>query len=237
MKTLDRLVAPFEVKELDEDARTFTGYAAAWSLDLGDDRIHQGAFKESIAAWRKSKQAMPLINSHHYFDINSVIGQLLDAEEDDVGLLTKWEVIDGKDGDAVLTRLRPSRRTGRAPLGSMSMGYEAQKFDFEDSDASTYGQIRNLRKVALKEVSLVIFPMNPDATIDVSSVKLQMKHASAEAIAEVRSFLDEIANAEVVDLTDEPPDPAAETSAWATPGDTPLDRLKVQRLLTRHRAV
>lgn len=244
MTVIERIVTAFEVKELDEDARTFQGYASTWDLDLGDDRIHKGAFRDSIAAWRKGKKAMPLLNSHNHFDINSIVGQMIDAKEDTRGLLTGWEVIDGKDGDDVIIRLRPSHRTGRAPLGAMSIGYEAQKYDYEDDDAAKSGQIRNLWRVGLKEVSLVIFPMNPAAEVDVGSVKMQMKHASAETLDEVRSFLDGLANGATVDGEHEnnedgetPPVAGNEKSAWATPGDTPLDRIMIKRMLTRSRAL
>lgn len=234
---MERFTTAFQVKTLDEDARTFEGYASTWDLDLGDDRIHKGAFKDSIAEWRAGSLAMPLLNSHDHYDINAVIGQMVDAKEDAKGLLTKWEVIDGKDGDAVLSRLRPSRRTGRPPVGSMSIGYEAQKFDYEDDPSAKSGQVRNLRRIGLKETSLVIFPMNPGATIDVGSVKMQLKHATAETIADVRSFLDEIEHTEEGVVEEQAVPDGAEKSAWATPGDTPLDRLKVQRMLTRSRAL
>jgi hypothetical protein len=55
----------------------------------------------------------------------------------------------------------------------MSIGYEPQQFSFEQPEGteSFFDRIRILSKVALKEVSLVLFPMNPGAAIDPSTVK------------------------------------------------------------------
>lgn len=172
--TKNRLVVAFQIKadDVDEEERTFEGLAAVYDLDLGGDVIHKGAFKKTLSTWKKSGEAMPLLNSHDHYDIFSSIGQLIEAEERPEGLWTKWEVIEGTDGDRVLSRIRPSKRTKRAVVGKMSIGYEPLKFDFEQSEGDgPFDRIRNLREVNLKEVSLVLFPMAPGASIDVSSVK------------------------------------------------------------------
>ena len=171
-----RFIVPFAIKaeSIDAAARTFEGLASVWGQDLGDDVMHKGAFATTIKDWKKSGDALPLLNSHDHYNIMSAIGQLLDAKETVDGLWTKWEVVDGPDGDAVLTRLRPSARTGRAPVSKMSIGYEPMKFDMEQSDAARFGTLRNLREVKLVETSLVLFPMTPGASINVQSVKAFM---------------------------------------------------------------
>jgi HK97 family phage prohead protease len=228
----DKLVAPFQVKAVDDEERTFEGYASTWDLDLGDDVIHEGAFKETLAEWRKSGKAMPLLNSHNYFDIMSGVGQMLDAKEDKRGLWTKWEVIDGPDGDAVLSRMRPSRRTGKAVIGSMSIGYAALKWDEEERSDSRYGVVRNLHKVALKEVSLVLFPMNPGATIDAASVK------SALASGDVPEDVLEAIRHAAPDLVPEGKQEEGSASLdWDTPGNTPLDLIRLQRIRSRSLAL
>lgn len=240
---MGRIVVPFEVKEVDPGSRTFEGLASTWDLDLGDDVIHRGAFKDTLAAWRKSPNALPLLNSHDQWNIFSALGQMVDARETTKGLLSQWEVIDGPDGDAALTRLRPSKRTGRAVIGSMSIGYIPIKFDFEDSDDSRYGQIRNLRKVDLKEVSLVIFPMNPEAVINAESVKLYLEHANADVRKAMRGTLAELVSAcegKACGCSHEP-SPSKEVTgaspAWDVPGDTPLDLLKARRIASRTQAL
>lgn len=230
---LNRLVVPFEVKAAatDDSARTFEGILAVWDKDLGDDIIHKGAFKKTIAAWKKSKDALPLVNSHDHFDIFAAIGQALELEETDDGLWSKWEVIEGEDGDRVLARLRPSARTKRAVIGKMSIGYEPVKFDYERSDEARFGQIRHLREVDLKEGSLVMFPMAPGAVIDARSVKSFLDLAartepsalSAETKTDLRKLAARIGNLLSPNRKDEPPAPSPEppTPAPAAPPATP----------------
>lgn len=227
-----KIVAPFEVKAVDDDERTFEGYASTWDLDLGDDVIHRGAFKDTLGEWEQSGNAMPLLNSHNYFDIMSGVGQMIAAKEDKKGLWTKWEVIDGPDGDAVLARMRPSRRTGKAVIGSMSIGYVPTKFDFEESEQSAYGQIRNLRKVSLREVSLVLFPMNPKATIDVATVKSAIARGDVpeDVVAGLKLALPDLQDAGQQDE-------GKGDLEWDTPGNTPLDLLRLRRLRSRSLAL
>jgi HK97 family phage prohead protease len=172
---LSRITVPFEVKAdtVKTDERTFEGLAAVWTLDLGNDIIKKGAFITTIATWKKSRDAIPLLNSHGHYDVFSALGQMLEAEETKDGLWTKWEVVEGLDGDKTLARLRPSKRTGRPIVGKMSIGYEPVKYSYEQPEGNTnpWDRIRNLEEVKLKEVSLVMFPMAPGASVDASTVK------------------------------------------------------------------
>lgn len=173
-KTLARVVVPFSIKaNVDPKSRTFEGLAATWDLDLGNDIIQKGAFKKTIGDWKKSGDALPLLNSHDHFDIMSALGQLIDAKETTDGLWTKWEVMDGPEGDAVLNRLRASPTTGRPLISKMSIGFNPTKFSFEQPEGtdSFWDRIRHIQEADLKEVSLVLFPMQPGASIDASSVK------------------------------------------------------------------
>lgn len=169
---LNRIVVGLSVKaeDIDEEKRTFEGLLSVWGPDLGDDVMHKGAFKKTLSEWKKSTDAIPLLNSHNHFDVLSSFGQLVEAKETDEGLWTKWEVIPGADGDRILDRIRPGSN-GRAPVSKMSIGYEPTKFDFEQSDRARFGRLRNLREVNLKEGSLVLFPMAPGARVDTSTVK------------------------------------------------------------------
>lgn len=169
---MQRIVVGLSVKaeDIDVDSRTFEGLLSVWGPDLGDDVMHRGAFKKTLAEWKKSRDAIPLLNSHNHFDVLSSFGQLIEAKETDDGLWTKWEVIPGADGDRILDRIRPGSN-GRAPVSKMSIGYEPMKFDFEQSDSARFGRLRNLREVNLKEGSLVLFPMAPGARVDTSTVK------------------------------------------------------------------
>ena len=164
-KTETKALTRFEVKALDDEARTFEGLASTWEQDLGGDVIHQGAFKRTLDHWRKSGRAIPLIDQHNYGSVRSVVGKLLDATETDAGLETKWEVIDGPDGDEILRRLKGGYVDG------LSIGYRAIKTDEPSEDEMRAGVWRHLKEVELKEVSVVIWGMNPDALVDTDTVK------------------------------------------------------------------
>lgn len=174
---LTRIVFPFEIKAVADanaaEPHTFEGHAATWDQDLGNDVIHKGAFVPTIKEWKKSGEAIPLLNSHDHFDIFSTLGQALDMKEDTTGLWMKFEVLDGPEGDAVMRRLRPMQLSKRPLVTKMSIGFEPTKFDFEQPEGSSsfWDRIRHIREAKLHEVSLVLFPMNPQASIDVTSVK------------------------------------------------------------------
>jgi len=156
------LVRPFEVKELDEAKRRFTGHAAAFSLDLGGDVILPGAFKRTLSDWKraKAKRIIYLIDSHNYGSIRSVVGKLVDAEEDDAGLVETNEVLDGPDGDEVW------RRVAGGFVNGMSIGYTPILTQNPTTEQQQQGIRRLLKEIRLEENSLVIWPMNPDARVD-----------------------------------------------------------------------
>jgi hypothetical protein len=99
-----RLAVPFEVKEMDDESRTFSGLASTWDMDLGGDVIRKGAFKRTVGHWKKGKRPLPLVDQHRYDSVRDVVGKLVEAEETDAGLDTTWQVIDGPD--------RPRRSVG-----------------------------------------------------------------------------------------------------------------------------
>lgn len=228
----NRLVVKFAVKadSIDEDERTFEGLASVWGKDLGDDVMHKGAFKKTIKEWKGGSESIPLLNSHNHWDVLSALGQLVDAKETDEGLWTKWEVIPGPDGDRVLDRIRPGSN-GRSPVGKMSIGFEPMKIDFEKDETARFGQVRNLREVGLKEVSLVLFPMAPGASIDAASVKSFLEDASVvkpdevddETKAELRKLASRIG---VLLAGKKAPAQPAEPSAPATEPKTPATPAK-----------
>jgi HK97 family phage prohead protease len=184
-KRLGRLVVPFQLKAMapaeSGKPHTFEGLAATWDKDLGNDIIHRGAFKDTLAEWKAGPDAIPLLNSHNQYDVLAGIGQLTEGKETKDGLWTKWELLPGPEGDAYAARMQPSATTGKPIVGKMSIGYEPVEFKFEQPEGTTsyWDQIRHLTKVALKEVSLVLFPMNPNAAIDAATVKSMLLSADA----------------------------------------------------------
>lgn len=186
-KKLSMMVGDFEVKAIDRKARTFEGDLSTSHLDLGNgweqDIVWPGAFKNTIDHFRNADDPyIPLLDSHDTWSIFSVFGHALELEENltgetlsydledgeklvvpEMNLRTKWSVIDGADGDRVLDRLRPGS------VRKMSMGYRPKEWD--QQTLATGGTVRNLREVALREGSLVVFGMNPEAEVDLGTVK------------------------------------------------------------------
>jgi HK97 family phage prohead protease len=182
-----RIVGEFAIKAKDEQARTFSGTLSTSHIDEGGwlyrDIVWPGAFKRTLDHFRGAKDGyIPLVDSHDYSSIFNVYGHMLDGQEvltgktlvyeiEDGGTLvvpemlldTKWQVIDGTDGDRLLDRLRPGS------VRKMSMGYDAQREDFVQLKG--YGKVRNLRELKLGEGSLVVFPMNHNADVQTESVK------------------------------------------------------------------
>jgi HK97 family phage prohead protease len=159
MKALTRKLVPFEVKAIQEVDRTFEGIFAAFTLDLGGDVIHPGAFTKTLSFWSAQPTSVPLLDQHNKQSIHDVLGSMVEAEEKSDGVWGRFEVDEGPEGDKLIRHLKRGR------LGGLSIGYEAVAPE-RDSKG-----IRHLKEIKLHEVSAVIWPMNPDAVVDASSIK------------------------------------------------------------------
>lgn len=181
------MVGQFEVKALDRKERTFEGDLSTSHLDLGDgfakDIVHPGAFQRTKAFFDNAEDPyIPLLDSHDQWSILNVFGHLTDMEEKLTGktlthtleggkvvsvpemvLKTNWQVIDGDDGARIMDRLRPGS------VRKMSMGYRPVEWDMATLEDGT--RLRNLKEVMLREGSLVVFGMNPEAEVDLATVK------------------------------------------------------------------
>ena len=152
---LDRINVPFEIKQFDEeddDFFIFEGFASAFgNLDLVDDIVMPGAFKESI------EKQFPVILWMH--NRHEPIGMPMELRETTQGLFIKGKL--PKDDDFVSGRVIPQMKVGS--IGAMSIGFIALKEEFDLDDP----RIRKLTKVNLKEISLVTsgFEANPEAII------------------------------------------------------------------------
>ena len=172
-------VRAFELKASDDAARTFTGLAAAFSLDQGGDVILPGAFKRTLKDWKASKgKVIPLIDSHGRDSIRRVVGKMIDAEETAEGLEATFEVIDGPDGDEVHRRLKGGYVTG------LSIGFELVAARLPTSaEREVYpGVERVLVELKLREVSVVVFPMNEEARVDADTIKLSSRERERAAL-------------------------------------------------------
>jgi len=124
----------------------FAGYAALFDReDRGGDIIRRGAFVRAIGAWRGRK--VPLLWQHKP---DAPIGIIESMSEDERGLRVVGRV--RSDAPAQAAALLK-----RGKVNGLSFGYRVTKAD---------GQApRVLKDLDLVEVSLVTFPMQPNARV------------------------------------------------------------------------
>lgn len=155
--TLDRIDVPFEIKGFhddDEDFFVFEGFASTFgNLDLVDDIVMPGAFRESI------EKQFPVILWQH--NPHEPIGVPLELRENEQGLFLKAKL--PKNDSFVSGRVAPQLRIGS--IKAMSIGFRVLDEEFDEDNP----RIRRIKKVHLAEISLVTFPANPQAAI--TSVK------------------------------------------------------------------
>jgi HK97 family phage prohead protease len=152
---------PFRLTKADSAARTITGLAAAYSLDLGGDVIRPGAFSKTLSRWKSEGFTIYLLDSHDYLSIEKVVGKMVDATENNEGLLTTFEMLPAGDqrGDAAFNRAKGGYISG------LSIGYTPRVTETPSEADRLKGIKRYLTEIDLAEVSLVVFPMNEDARI------------------------------------------------------------------------
>lgn len=179
-------------------------------VDRAQDRIRRGAFADSLSRWKSKSRMPPLIWAHRHDDPAYRIGQVLEAHEDDRGLvihaqldLSKPKAIDTYD-------------LLKANDAEFSFAFETKAARHVQEDGH---RIRELTALHLLEVGPCFVGMNPETEL------LALKHwiggakAGRTLSADTRTRLRGIAQ-ELLDFVtaydDEPPVPAA-----ALPGESP----------------
>jgi HK97 family phage prohead protease len=153
-----------KIKALSESGE-FTGYASTFgNIDLGGDIVDPGAFKKTL---NESKGKIPILDHH---DPERHIGWNLSAVEDEHGLLVTGKL----DLNVQIARERHSLMKMAQEVGGetgLSIGYQTIKSEPDKSNPL----IRHLKEIRLLEYSVVVFPMNPSASIE--TVKQEPIHS------------------------------------------------------------
>ncbi|HXV74407.1 MAG TPA: HK97 family phage prohead protease [Sphingomonadales bacterium] len=162
------LTAGFEMKALD-DSGLFEGYASVFeAVDEGRDAVMPGAFKASIE--ERGIEGIKLLWQH---DPAEPIGRLEEIYEDDRGLYIKGRLL------LTLQRAREAMSLMRdGALDGLSIGFRTLKSRMDETK-----NVRLLLAVDLWEVSLVTFPMQPEARIAV------FKKAPVRTVREIEALL------------------------------------------------
>lgn len=144
--------------KLDGDTGKFAGYASVFGgVDSYGDTILRGAYDSTLRGNGKPK----MFFNHDSWSLP--IGKWISAKEDDHGLLVEGELTLGNpQSDAVRAALK------HGTVDGLSIGYYLKKGDFEETEDG--GRI--IKKVSkLVEVSIVTFPADEAARVDLASVK------------------------------------------------------------------
>ncbi len=143
--------APVDLKRVDADG-TFEGYASLFNMeDLARDIILPGAFRLSLAS--RGIKGIKMLFQH---DPAEPIGVWLTLREDAKGLYVKGQLMpDVARAREVLSLMRAGA------LDGLSIGFRAVEGRRDPKTG-----IRRLEKVDLWEISVVTFPMQPDARVN-----------------------------------------------------------------------
>jgi HK97 family phage prohead protease len=139
-----------DLKAVEADG-TFSGYASRFGVvDLGRDLVLPGAFRDSLGS--RGARGIKLLFQH---DPSEPIGIWLELREDASGLFVRGRILpEIARGREVLALMRAGA------LDGLSIGFRAVE---GRSDAKT--GVRRLSKIDLWEISVVTFPMQPEARI------------------------------------------------------------------------
>lgn len=151
---LERVTTTLELKAA--GGRTLRGYASTFGPppDHHGDIIDRGAFSGWLERWRAGGKPLPLLDSHSTSSVRSIVGKLTDAREDDHGLFTTFELLDGPDGEEVMRRIKAGLLTG------LSIGFHLIQHRTPTAQEKKAGVRRVLQEIELSEISLVVAPAN-----------------------------------------------------------------------------
>jgi len=155
------------------DGRVVSGYASVFGVkDQGGDVVAKGAYAVSLARMSKAGGRVKMLWQH---DPTQPIGVWDEVKEDGTGLWVKGriltEVEKGREAAALLTA---------GAIDGLSIGYRTVKAERDGKGR------RLLQELELWEVSLVTFPMLPEARVTaksdaVSDVIRELAHVFEDA--------------------------------------------------------
>jgi uncharacterized protein len=219
MMLLDQKALRFAIKATSQ--RTFTGLASTWDLDEGGDLILPGAYKATLQEWQQSGRVIPLINQHNYHDARHAVGKMVGAKETTEGLESTFQLVNSPEGDEFLARIKDGIIDG------LSIGYSVRQSREPSEAERKLGIHRVIEDIELREVSLVIWGMNPNALIDTASVKslaATLASLKREALTDdQRKDVRQIASLCGALLRKSDPSPADDEQAADTDEDKPAD--------------
>jgi len=166
------------------DTGAFSGYASVFGgVDSYRDTIMPGAYKSVIDRIKAGSARMPkMFINHKSYELP--VGKWLSMEEDDKGLFMFGELTPGMD-EAKTVKAAMQHGT----IDGLSIGYGLNNDDVEYEEEE-YGRVRIIKNVSeLYEISIVTYPADDAARVDLSSVKSVLDQV--ESIKDFEDFLRE----------------------------------------------
>jgi len=147
------IIKAYDDEDEDKEYGRFEGYGSVFgNKDLGNDVIEKGAFTKSI---RKRKARGVKLLYQHKSDMP--IGVFDEIKEDDHGLVVKGRLALKTQAGAEAYELLKM-----GALDGLSIGFRVNP---QEVSYDKRANKRIIKEVDLMEVSLVTFPMNPQATV------------------------------------------------------------------------
>lgn len=161
-------------KAEDDKGGKLVAYASTFedTPDHDGDIVVKGAFEESIKAWADSGNTIPLFYGHRCDDPLYNIGAVTKITEDEKGLLIEADFDESNEKAQYCRKLVKEKR-----LTKMSFAYRILESAWCKNEDDYYLE---LRKLDIKEVSLVPFPANDNA--EVVSAKAEAKKSAIEEL-------------------------------------------------------
>lgn len=169
-----------ELKFIPGQKATFRGYASVFGgVDSYDDTILAGAYTDVIESIKTGGHKMPkMFINHKSWMIPP--GKWTRLEQDSKGLMVEGELTpNNPEADMLKAALQ------HETIDGLSIGFRIGEFSFMEENGR---QIRIIKSIAeLPEVSVVTFPADDAARVDLSSVKSALDNI--KTIREFEEFL------------------------------------------------
>jgi hypothetical protein len=174
-------LADVEFKFMSEERGSFKGYASVFDgLDSYNDRIERGAYSDVIEGVERGMMGMPKMFVNHR-SWNVPVGKWTKMYEDEKGLVVEGELTRGNpEADVIKAALL------HGTVDGLSIGFRIGDYEMIKAEDGT--MVRVIKEVAeLPEVSIVTFPADEMARVDLSSVKSALDNI--EDIKQFEAFL------------------------------------------------
>lgn len=165
-------LADVSLKFDDADEGTFSGYASVFNgVDAYGDTILPGAYSPALKAMRKEKRTPKMFVNHASWEIP--VGKWIDYSEDDKGLFVRGQLtLAIQQAQALQAAMK------HGTIDGISVGIRIDPKGYTLSEDDDGNSIRTIKRIAdLPEISVVTFPADRAARVDLSSVKSALGEA------------------------------------------------------------